>query len=65
MSEVLFLLLASQCLVTEKISSLLDKMMSHTDAVEQTAKRKVSFVFPLFWLEEFHSIVLSILMKFN
>lgn len=42
-SEVLFPLLASQVLVTEKISSLLDKMMSHTDAVEQTAKRKVSF----------------------
>ena len=39
-SEVLFPLLASQVLVTEKISSLLDKMMSHTDAVEQTAKRK-------------------------
>ena len=33
--------------------------------VEQTAKSKVSFFFPLSWLEEFYSIVLSILMKFN
>ena len=33
--------------------------------VEQTAKRKVSFFFPLSWLEEIYSIVLSILMKFN
>ena len=32
--------------------------------VEQTAKRKVWFFF-LFWLEEFHSIVLGILMKLN
>ena len=32
--------------------------------VEQTAKRKVLFFF-LFWLEEFHCIVLSILMKLN